>query len=48
VQFVHEMGMEWHLMAAASTVAIIPPIIICFLVQRYIFMGYAAFAHEKA
>ncbi|UCE53640.1 MAG: carbohydrate ABC transporter permease [Desulfobacterales bacterium] len=48
VQFVHEMGMEWHLMAAASTVAIIPPIIVTFIAQRYIIMGYAAFAHEKA
>ena len=48
VQFVHEMGMEWHLMAAASTVAIIPPIIIAFLAQRYIIIGYAAFAQEKA
>ena len=38
-QFVHEMGMEWHLMAATATLALIPAFIITLFGQKYVITG---------
>ena len=38
-QFVHEMGMEWHLMAATATLAMIPAFIITLFGQKYVIAG---------
>jgi multiple sugar transport system permease protein len=39
VQFVNEIGMEWHLMAASAIIALIPAIIITLFGQNYITKG---------
>ena len=38
-QFVHEMGMEWHLMSATATMALIPAIIVTIFGQKYVIRG---------
>lgn len=39
VQFVNEIGMEWHLMAASAIIVLIPTIIITVFGQKYITKG---------
>ncbi len=38
-QFVHEMGMEWHLMSATASLAMIPAFIITLFGQKYVIAG---------
>jgi multiple sugar transport system permease protein len=38
-QFVHEMGIQWNLMAATSVMALIPPTLAVIFAQRYIVQG---------
>lgn len=38
-QFVHEMGIQWNLMAATSVMALIPPVLAVVFAQRYIVQG---------
>jgi len=38
-QFVHEMGMEWHLMAATATLALLPAFVITLFGQKYVIAG---------
>ncbi len=38
-QFVHELGMEWHLMSATAVFAMIPALIITVFGQRYVVRG---------
>lgn len=38
-QFVHEMGMEWHLMSATATLALIPALIVTIFGQKYVISG---------
>src|SRR3954451_23960018 len=38
-QFVHEMGMEWHLMSATAIISLIPPLIVTIFGQKYVIRG---------
>ena len=38
-QFVHEMGIEWHLMSATAVLALIPALVITFFGQKYVLRG---------
>ena len=38
-QFVHEMGMDWHLMSATATLALIPAFLITIFGQKYVIRG---------
>lgn len=38
-QFVHEMGIQWNLMAATAVMAMIPPTLAVIFAQRYIVQG---------
>lgn len=38
-QFVHEMGMDWHLMSATASLALIPAFIITLFGQKYVISG---------
>jgi multiple sugar transport system permease protein len=38
-QFVHEMGMEWHLMSATAAMALVPAIIVTLFGQKYVIRG---------
>jgi multiple sugar transport system permease protein len=38
-QFVHEMGIEWHLMSATAVMALIPALVITFFGQKYVLRG---------
>ncbi|HEY8476911.1 MAG TPA: carbohydrate ABC transporter permease [Chloroflexota bacterium] len=38
-QFVHELGIQWNLMAATSVMAMLPPILAVTFAQRYIVAG---------
>ena len=38
-QFVHEMGMDWHLMSATATLALIPALLITIFGQKYVIRG---------
>lgn len=39
-QFVHEMGIEWHLMSATAVLALGPAVVITFFAQKYIVRGF--------
>src|SRR5213080_2659549 len=38
-QFVHELGMEWHLMSATAVIALVPALIVTLFGQRYVVRG---------
>jgi multiple sugar transport system permease protein len=38
-QFVHELGMEWHLMSATGVLALIPALIVTIFGQKYVIRG---------
>ena len=38
-QFVHELGMEWHLMSATAIMALIPALIVTVFGQKYVIRG---------
>jgi len=38
-QFVHELGMEWHLMSATAVIALVPALIVTLFGQRYVLRG---------
>jgi multiple sugar transport system permease protein len=38
-QFVHELGIEWHLMSATASMALVPCIIVTIFGQKYIVDG---------
>lgn len=38
-QFVHELGMEWHLMSATAILALIPALIVTVFGQKYVIRG---------
>ena len=38
-QFVHEMGMEWHLMSATAVIALAPALLITIFGQKYVVRG---------
>jgi multiple sugar transport system permease protein len=38
-QFVHELGMEWHLMSATAILAVIPALIVTIFGQKYVIRG---------
>ncbi len=38
-QFVHELGIEWHLMSATASMALVPCIIVTIFGQKYIVEG---------
>jgi multiple sugar transport system permease protein len=38
-QFVHELGMEWHLMSATAVIALVPALIVTLFGQRYVIRG---------
>ena len=38
-QFVHELGMEWHLMSATAVIALIPALIVTLFGQKYVIRG---------
>jgi multiple sugar transport system permease protein len=38
-QFVHELGVEWHLMSARAVMAMIPALVVTLLAQRYVVSG---------
>jgi multiple sugar transport system permease protein len=38
-QFVHELGMEWHLMSATAVIALVPALIVTLFGQRYVIHG---------
>jgi multiple sugar transport system permease protein len=38
-QFVHELGMEWHLMSATAVIALVPALIITLFGQKYVLRG---------
>ena len=38
-QFVHEMGMEWHLMSATAALALIPAFVVTLFGQKYVIAG---------
>ena len=38
-QFVHELGMEWHLMSATAVLAIGPALIVTIFGQKYVIRG---------
>src|SRR5207237_163340 len=38
-QFVHELGMEWHLMSATAVIALVPALIVTLFGQQYVVRG---------
>src|SRR5436309_7558601 len=38
-QFVHELGMEWHLMSATAVIALAPALIVTLFGQKYVIRG---------
>ena len=38
-QFVHELGMEWHLMSATGILALVPALIVTLFGQKYVIRG---------
>jgi ABC-type glycerol-3-phosphate transport system permease component len=38
-QFVHELGVEWHLMSATAVMAMIPALVVTLFAQRYVVSG---------
>ena len=38
-QFVHELGMEWHLMSATAVIALVPALVVTLFGQRYVIRG---------
>ncbi|MCI0528023.1 MAG: hypothetical protein L0Y56_11360, partial [Nitrospira sp.] len=38
-QFVHELGVEWHLMSATGVLAMIPALIVTLFGQKYVVSG---------
>ena len=38
-QFVHELGMEWHLMSATAIMALVPALVITLFGQKYVIRG---------
>jgi multiple sugar transport system permease protein len=38
-QFVHEMGIEWHLMSATAILALVPAFILTLFGQKYVIRG---------
>jgi multiple sugar transport system permease protein len=38
-QFVHELGMEWHLMSATAMMALVPALIVTIFGQKYVIRG---------
>jgi multiple sugar transport system permease protein len=38
-QFVHEMGIEWHLMSATAVLALVPAFILTLFGQKYVIRG---------
>jgi multiple sugar transport system permease protein len=38
-QFVHELGMEWHLMSATAVLALVPALIVTVFGQKYVIRG---------
>lgn len=38
-QFVHELGMEWHLMSATAIMALVPALIVTIFGQKYVIRG---------
>jgi multiple sugar transport system permease protein len=38
-QFVHEMGIEWHLMSATAVLALVPAFVLTLFGQRYVIRG---------
>ncbi|RMF93139.1 MAG: carbohydrate ABC transporter permease [Nitrospinota bacterium] len=38
-QYVHELGIEWHLMSATATMALIPCVIVTLFAQKYVVAG---------
>ena len=38
-QFVHELGMEWHLMSATAVMALGPALIVTIFGQKYVIRG---------
>jgi multiple sugar transport system permease protein len=38
-QFVHELGMEWHLMSATAVIALVPALIVTLFGQKYVIRG---------
>ena len=38
-QFVHELGMEWHLMSATAVLALGPALIVTLFGQKYVIRG---------
>jgi multiple sugar transport system permease protein len=38
-QFVHELGMDWHLMSATAVLALGPALIVTIFGQKYVIRG---------
>jgi multiple sugar transport system permease protein len=38
-QFVHEMGIEWHLMSATAILALVPAFLLTLFGQKYVIRG---------
>src|SRR5262249_8153053 len=38
-QFVHELGMQWHLMSATAVLALLPALIVTIFGQKYVIKG---------
>jgi NAD(P)-dependent dehydrogenase (short-subunit alcohol dehydrogenase family) len=38
-QFVHKLGVEWHLMSATAVMAMIPALVVTLFAQRYVVSG---------
>jgi multiple sugar transport system permease protein len=38
-QFVHETGIEWHLMSATAVMAVVPALIVTLFAQEYVVKG---------
>jgi multiple sugar transport system permease protein len=38
-QFVHELGMEWHLMSATAIMALVPALFATIFGQKYVVKG---------
>ena len=38
-QFVHELGIEWHLMSATASMALVPCVVVTLFGQKYVVEG---------
>ena len=47
-QFVHELGMEWHLMSATAVIALGPALIVTCSARRYVIRGLEDLSHGRS